>query len=185
MSQHWNPAVKAMVEATPNTRLFPNMSGEALKTWTFGNRITLVGDAAHTHGGAFAAGGSLAIDDAYALSLALNHVWPASAANGTKPSPQDISRILRVYEATRKPHIDRVLDAVKHQVVGRRGSNEETDEDLIERVKKRMDPAWISEHDVEASFLAAVDETKGTTRRTASRAAAGDVSGFQSPKASL
>ena len=31
-------------------------------------------NAAHTHGGAFAAGGSLALDDSFALALALGHV---------------------------------------------------------------------------------------------------------------
>lgn len=147
-----------MLEATPSTRLFPNFAGDALKTWVFHNRVTLVGDAAHTHGGAFAAGGSLAIDDAYALSLALNHVWPAWKAQDGKPSSQDLATILSIYEKTRQPHINRVLSVVKQQVVGRRGAEEETDAELVARIVNRMDPSWISEHDVEGSFVAALTE---------------------------
>ncbi len=141
------------------------MAGEALQTWVFRNRVTLIGDAAHTHGGAFAAGGSLAIDDAYALSLALEHLWPVSCVAQGKPSSQQISQILELYERTRKPHINRILDAVRNQIVGQklsaRQTQGETEAELIQRVMNRPDPAWISEHDVEAAFRAALHEISG------------------------
>ncbi|KAF7558508.1 hypothetical protein G7046_g5647 [Stylonectria norvegica] len=160
----WNPIVRAFIQASPNIRLFPNFAGPALDTWSFANRVTLVGDAAHTHGGAFAAGGSLAIDDAYALSLALNHVWPASSAGKRKPSAAEIGEIFRIYEATRRPHVNKLLGVVHKAVVGQKATVEkgkiETDEQLRERVRARMDPWWINEHDVEGAFRAAVAEVE-------------------------
>ncbi|PWY76009.1 FAD/NAD(P)-binding domain-containing protein, partial [Aspergillus sclerotioniger CBS 115572] len=59
----WNPIVKRLTELTPYTKLYPNYSGDSLSTWVLASQVTLIGDAAHTHGGAFAAGGSLALDD--------------------------------------------------------------------------------------------------------------------------
>lgn len=130
------------------------MAGDPLKAWVFEKRVTLVGDAAHTHGGAFAAGGSLAIDDAYAMLLALQTAWPPAVAQSRKPSEKELARFFRLYEATRKPHIDKILGAVHLQVIGRKPKigNLETDEMLQERIDNRPDPSWISEHDVEATF---------------------------------
>ncbi|KAM5355172.1 hypothetical protein ACJ41O_001818 [Fusarium nematophilum] len=160
--KNWNPTVRSLIEATPYVRLFPNFAGAALDTISFSNRVTLVGDAAHTHGGAFAAGGSLAIDDAYALYRALDHVWPASASGSAKPTQEQIAQIFRIYEATRKPHIDKLLAVVHKALAGQKANVErgktETDEQLRERVLQRMDPWWISEHDVEAAFRDALNK---------------------------
>lgn len=124
--------------------------------------MTLVGDAAHTHGGAFAAGGSLAIDDAYALSSALNHVWPASSTHAEKPTKAEITEIFRIYEATRQPHVNRLLGVVHKNLAGQKANIEraktETDEQLRQRVSQRMDPSWISEHDVEKAFKQVVEK---------------------------
>lgn len=178
-----------MIQATPSTKLYPNVAGEALKTWAFEDRVTLVGDAAHTHGGAFAAGGSLAIDDAYALALALEHVWPSSAVTKGKPSSQQLRKVFQLYERTRKPHINRVLDVVRHQVVGQKLSagqvQGETEEELVKRVMNRMDPAWISEHDVEAAFRAAVQETDGGAATRQKLASISDKEGLPLPRAGL
>ncbi|KAJ5506353.1 Monooxygenase FAD-binding [Penicillium expansum] len=152
----WHPAVRSLIKATPYTRLYPNMAGRPLDTWTFSQRPTHMG-------GAFAAGGSLAIDDAYALFLALNHVWPAAVAKSRKPTIEQLAEVFRLYEATRKPHIDKILGAVHLQVIGQKpktenleGGNTETDEMLEERVRNRPDPSWISEHDVESAFQMAL-----------------------------
>ncbi|KAJ9138243.1 Fungal transcriptional regulatory protein, N-terminal [Pleurostoma richardsiae] len=158
----WHPTVQALIERTPQTRLYPNMAGDPLETWVFANRVTLVGDAAHTHGGAFAAGGSLAIDDAYALSLALHHVWPPSSTYTRKPTPKQLETMFKIYERTRKPHISKVMTLAQHQIIGKKASEErtpiDTEDQLLEFVRKRPDTAWISEHDVEAAFRAAVAE---------------------------
>ncbi|VUC24553.1 unnamed protein product [Clonostachys rosea] len=155
----WHPAIRSITEAAPYIRQFPGYAADPLEAWSFHDRIVLVGDAAHGHGGAFAAGGSLAINDAHALSLALFHVWPPSASS-RKPSVADLHRIFEIYQATRKPQVDRLLDSVHRAVAGRRvktdSGTEETDEQLRKRVSERMDPYWVAEHNVEAAFEAVV-----------------------------
>lgn len=167
----WHPTVLALLDKTPYTRLYPNMAGDPLDTWVYGSgRVALIGDAAHTHGGAFAAGGSLAIDDAYALLLALQHVWPQQP--GSRPTPAQIYHALYLFEATRRPHVAKVMALARHQIIGKlapgekaKGSVEESaaenkdddDEKLLGFIKSRPDTAWINEHDVEASFRAVIE----------------------------
>lgn len=154
--KEWHPVIRKMVDSTPYTRLYPNTAAPGLDTWIYGNgRVTLVGDAAHAHGGALAAGGSLAIDDAYAFAAALWHVFPP----GAHPSTPDIQRALSVYERTRKAHADRVISTVREgnkAILARLKKTRETDEELRARLKNRPDPSWIHEHDVEAAFAQAV-----------------------------
>ncbi|KAL9570063.1 hypothetical protein ACKAV7_005784 [Fusarium commune] len=168
--QHWNPTIRAFIDATPYVKLFPNYAGAALDTWSFSNRVALVGDAAHTHGGSFAAGGSLAIDDAYALYRSLDHVWPPSSAQIGKPTKAQLAQVFELYEATRKPHLDKLLGIVHKNISGQKSNIErattETDEQLIRRVKERMNPSWISEHDVVAAFEQAVERIEGGEKAT-------------------
>ncbi|KAJ0416315.1 hypothetical protein BJY00DRAFT_304214 [Aspergillus carlsbadensis] len=156
--KNWNPIVKALTEATPYTNLYPNFAGDALQTWVFSSRVTLVGDAAHAHGGAFAAGGSLALDDAFALALAFRHVQDLSAADR-------IEAALRLYEKTRRQHTDRLLQIVHGQLdtskkAASSGSAEEEDARLLERMRNRPDTVWLSEHDIEAEFAKVVQSSK-------------------------
>ncbi|KAF4468693.1 Monooxygenase FAD-binding [Fusarium albosuccineum] len=165
----WHPSIRAFTQAAPYIRQFPNYVGDPLERWSFEDRVVLVGDAAHGHGGAFAAGGSLAINDAHALSLALFHVWPASSTQ--KPSLADIRRIFQLYESTRQPQVNKLLGAVHKAVAGRKVKLEngkpETDEQLRQRVLDRMDPHWIAEHDVEAAFESVVaQESTGEAIQT-------------------
>lgn len=144
-----------MTEATPSIRYYPNYSCvSALNTWIFGDRVALLGDAAHAHGGAFATGGSLAIDDAYALSLAITSVFPISAKR--KPTAKDIARALRLYEMTRKPHAERLLKMVHSGNQARldkfRRGAVETDLQLRARAAKGSNTTWLHEHDVVKAF---------------------------------
>lgn len=108
--------MKRLTEVTPSVRFYPNyLSATHLDTWVFGDRVTLIGDAAHAHGGAHATGGSLAIDDAYTLSLAINHVFPITGTR--KPSLAEISRALKLYEQIRKPHAERLLKLVHRGIM--------------------------------------------------------------------
>ena len=140
---------------TPSIRYYPNFGcASTLPTWVFGDRATLIGDAAHAHGGAFATGGSLAIDDAYALSLALLSVFPITAER--KPSAEQIGKALRLYEATRKPHVDRLLNLVlaanKAKAARILSGIPETDEELRARAGKGSNTTWLHEHDVVKAF---------------------------------
>ncbi|KAM0472577.1 hypothetical protein ACHAPX_008734 [Trichoderma viride] len=171
----WHPVIKALTELTPHARLYPNYAGESLQTWVPASRVTLVGDAAHTHGGSFAAGGSLALDDSRALGLAFKHVF---AASGSSFSQENIQQALALYDQTRRPHTARLLSIV-HSLMNRKAPTfatpEEEDEALITRMKSRPDLLWLSEHDVEKAFQQVVAESKqrnlesqGTTRATQS-----------------
>jgi salicylate hydroxylase len=153
--KHWNPIVKELTERTPSIRYHPNFSRAGpLDTWVFGGRVTLIGDAAHAHGGAHATGGSLAIDDAYAFYLSLLSVFPLTATR--KPSREQITTALKLYEATRKSHAEKLLKMVHTnndaKVARIRSGNLETDEELRARVAKGSNTAWLHEHDVVKTF---------------------------------
>jgi len=118
----------------------------------FGSRATLIGDAAHAHGGAYATGGSLAIDDAYCLYLSLLSVFPLTATK--KPTLEDIGKALNLYEATRKPHAERLLQKVRaaNKAKATKFETPEGDNELRARAAKGSDTTWLHEHEVEKAF---------------------------------
>ncbi|PTB35538.1 uncharacterized protein TrAFT101_009421 [Trichoderma asperellum] len=156
----WHPVIKALTELTPYARLYPNYAGESLQTWVPVARVTLVGDAAHTHGGSFAAGGSLALDDSLALGLAFKHAFPYG---GFSFPQENIQQALALYDQTRRPHTARLLSIV-HSLMNRKvptfATPEEEDEALRTRMKSRPDLLWLSEHDVEEAFNQVVGESE-------------------------
>jgi salicylate hydroxylase len=165
---NWSPLARTILAAAPEYRAYPNVSGPIVDTWTLGNgRVALAGDAAHAHGGAFAAGGSLAIDDAWAFGQAVKRIMPDDA--GEVPGTEQIAKALRLYERARKSHPDRVQRTV--QEVNRKGKERlgvvETDEELRARMKGRGKTAWIHEHDVVAAFSEAVADTRDSGRQEA------------------
>jgi salicylate hydroxylase len=156
--------------------LYPNFAGDALPSWVCASRVTLVGDAAHTHGGAFAAGGSLALDDSYALALAFRHIFSSSsartAATGKVPfTAANIGKGLALYDRTRRPHTARLLKIVHAQVSTKRPTallatsaekEKNADAALIERMRNRPDTEWLAEHDVERAFRGVVEAVEGS-----------------------
>jgi salicylate hydroxylase len=149
----WNPIVKAITQATPAVRLYPNYAGQHLPTWVFASRVTLVGDAAHAHGGAHATGGSLALDDSYALYLALSHTLPESQR--TRPSTTQLQKALDLYEATRRPHTDRLLRSV---LASKDAPPARNDEEVRARMLGRASTLWLTEHNVVKRFEETVAE---------------------------
>ncbi|KAK7431270.1 hypothetical protein QQZ08_002041 [Neonectria magnoliae] len=158
----WSLQIRSIIDAIPYTRVYPNVAAHGLDTWVLGNgKVTLAGDAAHAHGGAFAAGGSLALDDAWAFGASIRHVFPENAIK--LPSDKDLATALKLYERTRKAHTDRLIKIVHEgnkKKVERLGQTE-TDEELRARMKSRVDPSWIHEHDVAAVFQQAHDSLLG------------------------
>lgn len=148
--------MRNILNATPSTRLYPNHLGTSLKSMVFESHVALIGDAGHTHGGAFAAGGSLAMNDAHALALALAHVWPAE--KDKKPSRRQLERALALFDGTRRPHVNKLIELVEIGLAARQAKLrdarqvEETDKELRERISGLSDIAWLAEHDVEAAF---------------------------------
>ncbi|KAI8651198.1 hypothetical protein NCS55_01363400 [Fusarium keratoplasticum] len=158
--------VPAIINRIPpgTLRRYTNAFGPKLDNWTFADRVVLIGDAAHAHGGAFGAGASLAIDDAYTLYLALQAVFP-QALPISRPIPRShIGLVLNLYESVRRPHAARVLDIVlqdrQKQFARNEGlkaaGKEESDQDFRERMKGRKGAAWLHEHDVEKAFQEAI-----------------------------
>lgn len=170
----WGPVVHGLVDRTPNTQVYPNAAyPQVLNSWILGDqqtqklpygRVTVAGDAAHAHGGAHAAGGSLALDDAWAFATALKHIYPAEKASKDGPLPTDaeILKALQLYEKTRRVHTDKVIKAVH---AGNEAKKEraklgtiDTDEELLARIQNRKDTTWIHDHDVVAAFNEAVKD---------------------------
>ena len=148
----WHPTIRQLIDAAPYVRQYPNTYASGLDTWIHEDgAVTFAGDAAHAHGGAFAAGGSLALDDAYAFALAILHVYPPGAP---KPSRARIAEGLCLYEQTRKSHTDRVLAVVheNNEKTLKRIRVSETDEQLRKRMSSRQSMAWLQEHDVLGAF---------------------------------
>ncbi|RAH79594.1 FAD/NAD(P)-binding domain-containing protein [Aspergillus japonicus CBS 114.51] len=155
----WNPVVKALTELTPYTKLYPNFIGDSLSSWVLAPRVTLIGDAAHAHGGAFAAGGSLALDDALTLGLAFAHALDGLDAEQSIPE-SSIQLALELYSRARQPHTERLLRIVHGQASEgqlENGDNEEDEEQrLLRRLRNRVSTVWLAEHDAETAFAATV-----------------------------
>jgi salicylate hydroxylase len=128
-----------------------------LDTWIFNDRVTLIGDAAHAHGGAYATGGSRAIDDAYAFSLAIASQF--EAANVQSHCVERIRTALNLYKRTRKPHADRLLEIV-HNANKNKAINtgRVIDEDsLKKKAAGGPDTIWLHEHDVVEAFNSSLE----------------------------
>lgn len=154
----WSPLVRSIVDATPYTKVFPNSAADGLETWVLSDgRVTLAGDAAHAHGGAYAAGGSLAADDGWAFGQVVRRLLVccrSGSGSSFRPDGADIAEALSLYERTRKPHTDRVQQTVqrRNEVMVRRIGMVESDEELRSRISNRPDLRWIHEHDVVHAF---------------------------------
>ncbi|KAH0359924.1 monooxygenase, partial [Aureobasidium melanogenum] len=157
MFKDFHPVVREIVGATPHVRTYPNFYGGFLDTYEFGGRVVLVGDAAHSHGGALAANASLGIDDAYCLYMSLLERVPSDGR--LKLGTEELQQSLRFYDAVRRPHCEKVLKVTHgmYAMTNERlwgGGEEETDEQLKEKLRTRPYADWIHEYDVEAAFRA-------------------------------
>ena len=157
----WSPLTRQILDATPSIKCYPNTAAKELPTWVLGDgRVTLAGDAAHAHGGAFAAGGSLAINDAWAFAQSVLHFFPRRREAWRVRLDDDVgvAKVLQLYERTRKAHTDRVQRTVqeRNQFLVDQIKTRQLDEELREKMRSRRDLTWIHEHDVEAAFESAV-----------------------------
>jgi salicylate hydroxylase len=74
----------------------------------------------------------------------------------------DIERALEFYTNTRKPHTDRLLRVVHHQIGTKTPVSGTLEEDarLVSRMRNRPDTVWLSEHDVEAAMGATIAQAE-------------------------
>ncbi|KAI4728865.1 FAD/NAD(P)-binding domain-containing protein [Aureobasidium sp. EXF-10728] len=157
--EDFHPVVRKIVGAVPHVRTYPNFYGGFLDSYEFGGRVVLVGDAAHSHGGALAANASLGIDDAYCLYLSF--LKKIASDGHLSLTAEELQQVLQRYVAVRKPHCAKVL-GVAHAMYDMNnerlwgGGPQETDEQLRERLRQRPYAEWIHEYDIEAAFRDAV-----------------------------
>ncbi|KAH0379223.1 glycoside hydrolase, partial [Aureobasidium melanogenum] len=164
MFKDFHPVVRDIVGAAPHVRTYPNFYGGFLDTYEFGGRVVLVGDAAHSHGGALAANASLGIDDAYCLYLSL--LERVSSDGRLTLGAEELQQSLRLYDAVRRPHCEKVLKVTHgmYAMTNERlwgGGEEETDEQLREKLRTRPYAEWIHEYDVETAFRASCEPVHG------------------------
>lgn len=157
--------------------------GDARPNRVFGSQVTIVGDAAHAHGDAFAAGGSLALDDSLALGLAFKEVFSSSKATF---SNENINKAFGLYSQTRQPHTARLLGIVRSQI-DKKGTIFATHEEevaLVARMTGRPSTEWLLEHGVEAAFTAVVERLEGAQRHALPARKQREMERFSSKEAS-
>ncbi|KAG9788873.1 hypothetical protein KCU88_g1632, partial [Aureobasidium melanogenum] len=149
----WHPVIPKIIDRVPWVRRYANVAGSALDQWSFQDRVTLLGDAAHTHGGAFAAGASLAIDDAYTLqwvlpTFAAGFIEAKSSLPGgyvfTKAEKDKFASNPRAYLEFRRSIEKRLHPGNKGGVAGS-PENESIKERCIESMRERLggDEEWL------------------------------------------
>ncbi|KAL4869938.1 hypothetical protein BDV12DRAFT_195942 [Aspergillus spectabilis] len=90
----------------------------------------------------------------------IKSVNPSASTSSRTISLLQIREIFDLYESTRRPHTSKVLAVVRE---GRAKSAQrlkeafagkpESDADFLYRITQRVDPVWVNEHDVEATFV--------------------------------
>lgn len=179
----WHPSIAALARVTPSINVYPDYHGPALPSLVVGDgRVVLIGDAGHPHGGAFAAGGTLSIEDAYTLSLCLAHATstshshatdtdantagPESATSGPvagekdpqdrNPNPKEsaVRHAFELFDASRREHVNRLVAAAERLRAQRRADEGRmlSDEEITQRVHRRQDVGWLAENDAEKVF---------------------------------
>ncbi|KAF8831892.1 hypothetical protein HHX47_DHR1000902 [Lentinula edodes] len=178
--QDWNPWITDLLDRIPpnSLRVHPGWASNQVPPPIHAGRIVLLGDAFHPHGGAFAAGGSLAIDDSIALFLALQHVQQSSTPSTSSSSSSDVpsnsrsievsarrrlsaselSHALDLYASTRLPHASRVFGVVERMRENVAKPGRLWDEEKIQEwARDKKEVVWLHEHDVHRAFVDALN----------------------------
>ncbi|ORY24119.1 hypothetical protein BCR39DRAFT_547657 [Naematelia encephala] len=135
----WHPTIAAITRSAPSINLYPDYHGPPLASLSVGeDHVVLIGDAGHPHGGAFAAGGSLAIEDAYTLYLCLK-------------DGRSVQDAWSLFDQVRKEHVHRLLRMAEKLRKQRKDDEGKylNDDEIRQRVEGRGDVTWLAENDVE------------------------------------
>ncbi|KAJ3905854.1 FAD/NAD-P-binding domain-containing protein [Lentinula edodes] len=176
----WNPWITDLLDRIPSNslRVHPGWASNQVPPPIHAGRIVLLGDAFHPHGGALAAGGSLAIDDSIALFLALQHVQQSSTPSTSSSSSSDVlsnsrsieasarrrlstselSHALDLYASARLPHSSRVFGVVERMRENVAKPGRLWDEEKIQEwARDKKEVVWLHEHDVHKAFVDALN----------------------------
>ncbi|KAJ4485602.1 FAD/NAD-P-binding domain-containing protein [Lentinula aciculospora] len=168
----WCPWITTLLDRVPpdSVRVHPGWASDQVPPPIYAGRIALLGDAFHPHGGAFAAGGSLAIDDSIALFLSLQHVQQLSSTTSSASSSlesqvrlsglssSELCHALNIYASTRLPHVREVFGAVEQMRRNAAKPGRLWDEAKIQEwAKNKKEVTWLHEHDVHRAFANALN----------------------------
>lgn len=119
------------------------------------DHVVLIGDAGHPHGGAYAAGGTMSIEDAYTLALCLEH-----ALGSVDTKKTQIQLAFNMYNDIRHAHTARLIDAANKLRTQRKTDEGRvlSDEHIEERLRARPDISWLSENDTKGAVRRWIDE---------------------------
>ncbi len=92
----FHPRVRSVLEVCPQVHKWALVTREPMPQWS-GHRATLMGDACHPMTPYMAQGAATSIEDAAVLARALDGA-----------GPDDVNRVLRVYENSRRPRTARI-----------------------------------------------------------------------------
>ncbi|KAL1408357.1 hypothetical protein Q8F55_005166 [Vanrija albida] len=161
---HWYPPLAALTRVAPEVRVFPDYNGPALPSLVVGGgRGVLLGDAGHCHGGAFAAGGTLAIEDAYTLGLAVQAALERARARGQRLGAADLAFAFDLFDKARLAHVNRLLRAANDLRKAKKHTEGQvlTEEDIEAYVHRHVDISWVSDNDADAVFAKVLAEAGG------------------------
>lgn len=151
---NWNPTIAAIAERTPAVRVYTDINGPALPSHVFGDgRVVLIGDAGHPHGGAYAAGGTMSVEDAYTLYRALDHAQRSDSAGPRRRLDRTALRwAFGTFDAARITHTTRVID-LANETRRKRERNrgvKAPDDVLRAGVATRPDVSFLANNDTKA-----------------------------------
>ncbi|RDX47586.1 salicylate hydroxylase [Lentinus brumalis] len=143
----FHPVVGAIIDAVPPQTLgqFAAFSGPQLESIVRYGSVALLGDASHPFAGAFGAGASFALEDAWTLAQAVSY----ALRNGLP-----VAEALRLFDETRSPYCSRLYDELRSMAAAtEKGKHLPWDERVMDRIEERWgDFEWIFSYDVEAAW---------------------------------
>lgn len=154
---NWNPTIAAIAERTPAVRVYTDINGPALPSHVFGDgRVVLIGDAGHPHGGAYAAGGTMSVEDAYTLYRALDHAQTA----GRRLDRHALRWAFDTFDKARIKHTTRVID-LANETRRKRERNKgvkPSDDVLRASVATRPNVSFLANNDTKATIERTIAE---------------------------
>jgi salicylate hydroxylase len=133
--------------------VYPDYHGPEIPTLVAGDgRVVFIGDAAHPHGGAFAAGGTCSVEDAYTVMRAVDHVQQKAQVG--RLSREELADAFDIYNECRYAHTLRVMKAAEAVRAERRANagRRLSDEEIKENAMKRGYFNWLALNDTEGVF---------------------------------
>ena len=132
----FHPEVRAVLNACPEVYKWALLEREPLPTWV-DRRVALLGDACHPMTPYMAQGAAMALEDSVMLSRCFSEIDHGELKNGADAAA--VNRVLRRYEATRKPRASEIQGTSRQNTWMRR----------------ETDPRWVYGYDAWSAELAA------------------------------